>query len=189
MEYDMKKQNLLIDLFTFWLTLIVFFLSDCANTQTFDFIDQFDVARNSLITSEAVTITGLSGSSGVTIINGEYSINGGDFTSAPGTVTNLDQISARVTSSSNYGSVVTAQVNIGGISASFSVRTEDDPNTGWALVPTILARINPPVFPDKDFSIINFGAIGDGLADCTEAFRNAIEACHNDGGGRVVEPI
>ena len=188
MEYDMKKQNLLIDFFTIWLTLIVFFLSDCANTQTFDFIDQFDVSRNSLITSEAVTITGISGSSEVTIINGEYSINGGDFNSAPGTVTNLDQISARVTSSSNYGSVVTAQVNIGGISASFSARTEDDPNMGWALVPTIIARINPPLFPGKDFSIIDFGAIGDGLVDCTEAFRNAIEACHNDGGGRIVIP-
>ncbi len=184
----MKKHTLLIDFFTNWLTLSVFFLSDCANTQTFDFIDQFDVSRNSLITSEAVTITDISGSSEVTIINGEYSINGGDFTSIPGTVTNLDQISARVISSSNYGSIVTAQVSIGGISASFSVRTEDDPNMGWALVPIMLARINPLVFPDKEFNIIDFGAIGDGLVDCTEAFRNAIEACHNDGGGRVVVP-
>ncbi len=183
MEY-----KLLIRFLMFWLTLFAFFKSDWALTQTFDFIDQFDVSRNSLIISKAVAITSISGSSKVTIINGEYSINGGDFTSEPGTVTNLDQIRASVISSSNYGSVVTAQVNIDGRNASFSVRTEDDPNIGWALVPTILSRINPPVFPDRDFNIINFGAVGNGLVDCTKAFNKAIDSCRNAGGGRVIVP-
>lgn len=59
---------------------------------------------------------------------------------------------------------------------------------GWDLVPEILQRIRPPVFPNRDFDITTFGAIGDGNADCTDAFRRAIAACHAAGGGRVIAP-
>jgi polygalacturonase len=60
--------------------------------------------------------------------------------------------------------------------------------TGWDLVPEILERIRPPVFPDRDFDITAFGAVGDGATDCTDAFRRAVAACHAEGGGRVVAP-
>ena len=59
---------------------------------------------------------------------------------------------------------------------------------GWQMVPEILARIKPPVFPDRDFDIAHYGAVGDGAMDCTLAFRNAIAACAATGGGRVVVP-
>jgi polygalacturonase len=58
----------------------------------------------------------------------------------------------------------------------------------WAQVPKILARIKPPKFPNKDFSILKYGAIADGKTDSTEAFRKAIEAANKAGGGRVVVP-
>ena len=45
---------------------------------------------------------------------------------------------------------------------------------GWERVPSILARIKPPVFPDRDYPITRYGAIGDGVHDCTDAFRQAI---------------
>jgi polygalacturonase len=58
----------------------------------------------------------------------------------------------------------------------------------WQQLPAILKRIVPPVFPGREFVITNFGAVGDGLANCTRAFADAIDACHQAGGGRVVVP-
>ncbi|HEY2914106.1 MAG TPA: glycoside hydrolase family 28 protein [Candidatus Angelobacter sp.] len=58
----------------------------------------------------------------------------------------------------------------------------------WSELPTILARIKAPVFPDRDFDVTKFGAIGDNKTDCTEVFQKAIAACHAAKGGRVLVP-
>jgi len=58
----------------------------------------------------------------------------------------------------------------------------------WADVEPILARIVPPVFPDRTFDVAAYGASGDGTMDCTAAFRAAIAACAEAGGGRVTVP-
>lgn len=63
--------------------------------------------------------------------------------------------------------------------------TPPDP---WTRLPRILAHIQPPTFPARDFPITGFGAVGDGVSDATGALRAAIEACHAVGGGRVVVP-
>lgn len=58
----------------------------------------------------------------------------------------------------------------------------------WAQVHEILARIRAPVFPNRECSIMDFGAAADGKTDCTDAIRKAIDACAKAGGGRVVIP-
>jgi hypothetical protein len=45
-----------------------------------------------------------------------------------------------------------------------------------------------PSFADQDFDIRDYGAVGDGEALNTEAFKKAIAACAEAGGGRVVVP-
>ena len=59
---------------------------------------------------------------------------------------------------------------------------------GWALVPRILARIQPPRFPDRDFDVGRHGAVGDGKTDCHDAIAKTIAECSASGGGRVVVP-
>ncbi|UCC97984.1 MAG: glycoside hydrolase family 28 protein [Phycisphaerales bacterium] len=59
---------------------------------------------------------------------------------------------------------------------------------GWEQADEILGRIKAPRFPKRDFSIIAYGAFADNERDCTEAFRKAISAAHEAGGGRVVVP-
>lgn len=58
----------------------------------------------------------------------------------------------------------------------------------WSRVPAILKRIAPPRFPDRDFPVTKFGAVGDGSTDCTQAFAKAIAECSAAGGGRVEVP-
>lgn len=59
-------------------------------------------------------------------------------------------------------------------------------STGWDAIAAILARIKPPKFPARDFKITDYGATTE--SDSTEAIRQAIEACHKAGGGRVLVP-
>ncbi len=60
--------------------------------------------------------------------------------------------------------------------------------TGWAMVPSILARISPPVIPSRSFDITMFGAVADGATDSSVAIARALDACRNAGGGRIVVP-
>ena len=64
----------------------------------------------------------------------------------------------------------------------------DSQAAAWDEVPKILARIRPPVFPNRDFNITSFGAKPGGKDDATDAIRQAIAACNRSGGGRVVVP-
>ena len=61
-------------------------------------------------------------------------------------------------------------------------------NRAWKEVDLIVARIQAPVFVDKTFNIKDYGAIADGKTDARQAIQNAIEACHQAGGGRVLIP-
>ncbi len=56
----------------------------------------------------------------------------------------------------------------------------------WATADATLKRITAPIFPDRLFPITRYGATSAG--DASQAFRDAIAACAQAGGGRVVVP-
>lgn len=55
-------------------------------------------------------------------------------------------------------------------------------------IPFEMAEINAPTFPDREVTITDFGAVGDGMSLCTQAFADAIDALAKQGGGRLTVP-
>jgi hypothetical protein len=78
---------------------------------------------SSVVSSASVYISGINVPVPVSIVGGRYSINGGSYTSAPGTIQASQSVSVQVTSSSAAGGVATATLTVGSIQASFSVTT------------------------------------------------------------------
>lgn len=62
---------------------------------------------------------------------------------------------------------------------------ENDP---WKELEIILKNTKEPTFKNSDYSILDYGAVADGKTVCTKAFRDAIKACTEKGGGRVIVP-
>jgi polygalacturonase len=56
------------------------------------------------------------------------------------------------------------------------------------LIPFDMRTVEPPSFPDRVFDVRSFGAVNDGATLNTEALRQAVKACHEDGGGVVCIP-
>lgn len=72
--------------------------------------------------------------------------------------------------------------------APWSIVNAGEENVGWHSVADIVARIQPPKFPDRKFVVSDFGCTSDGKTDCKPGLDRAIEACHLAGGGMVVVP-
>lgn len=64
----------------------------------------------------------------------------------------------------------------------------DAATISWDFQNEILKQISEPVFPDGIINITDFGAVADGITDCTNAINNAISHCAETGGGTVVVP-
>lgn len=58
----------------------------------------------------------------------------------------------------------------------------------YANVPFETEPVARPAFPDYEVSVIDFGAVGDGITDNTAAINEAIVAVSQHGGGRVLIP-
>jgi polygalacturonase len=52
----------------------------------------------------------------------------------------------------------------------------------------VMPPVELPVFPNRDFVITEYGAVGDGIHHNSAAFLQAIDDCSAAGGGRVVIP-
>ena len=89
----------------------------------FTFTDQTNVALNTVITSAAITVSGINAATAISISGGTYSINGGAYTSASGTVTNGQTVTVRHTSSASNSTATNTTLTIGGVSDVFTSTT------------------------------------------------------------------
>jgi hypothetical protein len=90
----------------------------------FTFTSQADTALAASVVSNEVTIAGITAAAAISIAGGEYSVDGGAFTSAAGTVTNNQRIRVRVTTPAQFSSGATATLTVGGVSAPFTATTQ-----------------------------------------------------------------
>jgi polygalacturonase len=56
----------------------------------------------------------------------------------------------------------------------------------WDKADEIVKHLNQVTFPDKEYFVTDFGAVGDLKTPCKEAFEKAITKCSENGGGTIV---
>jgi FG-GAP-like repeat len=85
--------------------------------------------------SDATTIYGINAPAPISIVNGEYSVNGGDFTSGPGFVSNRDRVVVGHFTASTPNASTTTILTVGTVSATFTSTTygPGEPQTGLVV--------------------------------------------------------
>jgi methionine-rich copper-binding protein CopC len=90
---------------------------------SFSFSDQTNVAVSTVITSDTITVAGITGAAAISVTSGEYKIGSGSFTSTAGTVNNGDTVTVQHTSSSSFSTNTDTMLTIGGVSDTFTSTT------------------------------------------------------------------
>jgi hypothetical protein len=96
---------------------------DDTTPDPFSFTDVASVPLSTVQTSNAITVAGIAGPAPISIVGGEYAINGGTWTSSDGTVNDGDTVSVRHTSSATNSTAVNTTLTIGGIADTFTSTT------------------------------------------------------------------
>lgn len=138
----------------------------------FTFTDQTNVAPGSVRTSNAVTIAGINTAAAISVTGGEYSINGGAFTAAAGTVSNGDTVQLRHTAAATLGTATNTVLTVGGVADTFTSTTTANTllpfltGTGELKLfdPTLAASGANPVTVDTGLTPPATG--GTGCSDC-----------------------
>lgn len=100
----------------------------------FNFTAQTEVAVSTVVTSNAITVSGINSAAAISVSGGSYSVNGGAFTTSAGTVTNGNTVAVRLTTAATAGTTSTATLTIGGVNGAFSATTQAAVN-GFLLPP------------------------------------------------------
>ncbi len=96
----------------------------------FSFTDQTGVETGTAnVTSNTITVNGIDLPSLISISSGEYAIDSGTFTNQEGIITNGQTVTLRVNASANFSASASATITIGGVSDTFTVTTEENPDT------------------------------------------------------------
>lgn len=91
----------------------------------FSFADQSHLHRSTVVVSNSILVSGNTAPAPISISggSGEYSINGGAYTSSSGTVNNGDTVTVRVTTGSGYLATVSTTLTVDTQSATFNATT------------------------------------------------------------------
>lgn len=98
----------------------------------FSFARQTGVAPGSAVVSNAITVSGINAPAAISVTGGEYSIDGGAFTAAAGTVTNGQSVRVRHVAATTPLTETVTPLTIGGVSAAFTSTTADRKSGGGA---------------------------------------------------------
>ncbi|MCJ8315046.1 MAG: FG-GAP-like repeat-containing protein, partial [Pseudomonadales bacterium] len=104
-----------------------FSVSTVAQDITADVFSFADVENATLVTqveSEVITVKGITGEVTISITNGEFKIDDGDYTTSSSTITNNQNLTLRALSSDLFSTQTTATLILGNVTASFNVTTE-----------------------------------------------------------------
>ncbi len=108
----------------------------------FSFVGQTGLATNVLSTSAPMTVSGTNAPAAISISGGSYSVNGGPFITAAGSVNSGDQVRVQRVTASTANSTVQATLTISGVSGTFSASTGSSDSTpaGYSFADVINAR-------------------------------------------------
>lgn len=105
--------------------------------------DAFDLGANvvnatpsSAYTSNTVTITGINSPTSVSITNGVFKVGVGGAWVTSATINSSAKLTVKVSSSAAFGATVTATLNVGGVTDTFSVTNMGDPSASGIAIPS-----------------------------------------------------
>lgn len=119
-------------------------------------IDPEKVAFDTAVVSDAITVTGIDAAAPVSIEDGEYAIDNGEFTDQPGSIRNGQTIRVRVQSPVKAEQSAVATLNIGGETASFTITTDID-----SVAPEVTILFPPPASMTEGQTLIVRGTVKD----------------------------
>ncbi|KXI28823.1 agarase [Paraglaciecola hydrolytica] len=100
------------------------------NSFSFSFSSIDHVPLDTLVSSDAISISGINAATAISISGGEFKVNEGEFTASSTTLNNNDKVTVRITSAADYATSSELNVTIGGVVGSFKVTTVPAPPLG-----------------------------------------------------------
>ncbi len=151
-------------------TFSVTTLAEDTVPDAFSFTNQTDVARNTVIESNTITVTGINSAATISVTGGEYSIDSGSYTAVAGTINNNQSIRVRHTSAASGDTATATQLTIGGVSDTF---------TSTTLTVTSGATISFP--PSRSMTEGDSIVVRGTGVDLTNVSVNGVNASSSDG--------
>lgn len=142
----------------------------------FTFIAVTGAALSSVNTSNAITVGSIDIPVAISISGGEYRIDNGAFTNAPGTVGPNQTVNVKLTASDHDNTPVSAVLTIGGVTGTYTVTTLKD-----TAAPTAQILFPPSVSMTEANTIIVRGTAQDDHSTIKNVKVNGVLATSTDG--------